>query len=208
MVMVNGVASRTRSKKKERSLNPSPIGSGSQNVFPIDGAGTSANDPIIVGLSDSSSDEGTDNSDEGRGRSSDDSGSSSFDDEDEEEEKEKRRCKRRKKEKKRREPTFESHSNKVLSCDEVIVETECSGIRKKNDCASVLFGERNMEGCSSEKNEDKEKNVAKKPVEVCSSTKNEDKEENVAMKPVEGCSSEKNEDKEKNVAKKPVEGLQ
>ncbi|KAL4305321.1 hypothetical protein AHAS_Ahas16G0067300 [Arachis hypogaea] len=147
MVMVNGVASRTRSKKKERSLNPSPIGSGSQNVFPIDGAGTSANDPIIVGLSDSSSDEGTDNSDEGRGRmsqrensasastsssGSDDSGSSSFDDEDEEEEKEKRRCKRRKKEKKRREPTFESHSNKVLSCDEVIVETECSGIRKKN----------------------------------------------------------------------------
>ncbi|XP_020960645.1 SNF2 domain-containing protein CLASSY 4-like isoform X1 [Arachis ipaensis] len=381
MVIVNGVASRTRSKKKERSLNPSPcIGSGSRtlsssssksserkkgkrkaevdvevvefdyeafherwmmepqqplemppprdvielsddsddnaaaeglqklhrgyvneekkeevqerNVFPIDGAGTSANDPIIVGLSDSSSsDEGsegggrsldwdfglssesedTDNSDdedfrvedEGEGSasasasastsasSSDDSGSSSFDDEDEEEEKEKRRCKRRKKEKKRREPTFESHSNKVLRCDEVIVETECSGICKKNgenknnssstennvfdhqpekmlpkdaDCASVLFGERNTEGCSSEKNEDKEKNVAKKPVEVCSSKKNEDKEENVAKKPVEGCSSkknadcasvlfgdrntegcssEKNEDKE---AKKPAEG--
>ncbi|XLS82912.1 hypothetical protein HN51_048743 [Arachis hypogaea] len=76
---------------------------------------------------------------------------------------------------------------------------------KDADCASVLFGERNMEGCSSEKNEDKEKNVSKKPVEVCSSKKNEDKEENVAMKPVEG-SSEKNEDKEKNVAKKPVEG--
>ncbi|XP_057756369.1 uncharacterized protein LOC130975623 [Arachis stenosperma] len=355
MVIVNGVASRTRSKKKNRSLNPSPIGSGSRNVFPIDGAGTSANDPIIVGLIDSSSDEGTDNIDEGRGRSldwdfglssesedegegsasasisssgsdddaadeglqklhhgyvneakkeevqernvfpidgagtsandpiivslsesiseegtdnsdegrgrsldwdfglssesedegessasastsssgSDDSGSSSFDDEDEEGENEKRRCKRRKKEKKRREPTFESHSNKVLSCDEVIVETECSGIRKKNgenknnssstennvfdhqqekmlpkdaDCASVLFRERNMEGCSSEKNEDKEKNVAKKSVEVCSSKKNEDKEENVAMKPVEGCSSEKNDDKKKNVAKKPGEG--
>nr|XP_025611795.1 uncharacterized protein DDB_G0286299-like [Arachis hypogaea] len=249
MVIVSGVASRTRSKKKERSLIPSPIGSGSRNsklhhgyvneekkeevqernVFPIDGTGTSANDPIIIGLSDSSSDEGTDNSDEGRGRSLD--WNLGF--QDEEEEKEKRRCKRRKKEKKRREPTFESHSNKVLSCDEVIVETECSGIRKKNgenknnssstennvfdhqqekmlpkdaDCASVLFGKRNMEGCSSEKNEDKEKNVAKKPVEVCSSKKNEDKEENVAMKPVEGCSSEKNEDKENNVAKKPVEG--
>ncbi|KAL4359308.1 hypothetical protein AHAS_Ahas08G0064400 [Arachis hypogaea] len=218
MVIVSGVASRTRSKKKERSLIPSPIGSGSRNVFTIDHPLThlKAQNPspnFIMG--------------------SDDSGSSSFDDEDEEEEKEKRRCKRRKKEKKRREPTFESHSNKVLSCDEVIVETECSGIRKKNgenknnssstennvfdhqqekmlpkdaDCASVLFGKRNMEGCSSEKNEDKEKNVAKKPVEVCSSKKNEDKEENVAMKPVEGCSSEKNEDKENNVAKKPVEG--
>ncbi|XP_057730349.1 uncharacterized protein LOC130945665 [Arachis stenosperma] len=219
------------------------VSSGLARSYLIPTDGSNNYDPIIIGLSDSSSDEGTDNSDERRGRSldwnfglssSDDSGSSSFDDEDEEEEKEKRRCKRRKKEKKRREPTFESHSNKVLSCDEVIVETECSGIAKKNgenknnssstennvfdhqqekmlpkdaDCASVLFGERNMEGCSSEKNEDKEKNVAKKPVEVCSSKKNEDKEENVAMKPMEGCSSEKNEDKENNVAKKPVEGF-
>ncbi|KAL4345246.1 hypothetical protein AHAS_Ahas11G0259200 [Arachis hypogaea] len=200
MVIINGVASRTRSKKKERSLHPSPwIGSG-----------TSRNDPIIVGSSDSSSDEGS----EGGGRSLDwDFGFSSDteDTDNSDEEKKKRRCKRKKKEKKRREQTFESHSNKVLGCDEVIMETECARIYKKSgenknnsssiennvfdhqqekmlpkdaDCASVLFGERNMEGYSSKKNEDKEKNVAKRPVEGFSSKKNEDKGKKVEKKPM------------------------